>query len=192
MSDNKNKITQANHELGFPRRDFLKYSAAAAAVAGAFSMGLPFGAIAQEATPKAGGVLRLGLAGASTTDSKDPGSWVDTFTFVGFSAVYNTLTEIAVDGTAIPELAESWTSTPDARIWTFKLRQGVTFHNGKTLTADDVVASIQHHLGDKSSSAAKTVLGDVAKVSANAATAWCSNCTRATLISPTWSPITIW
>ncbi|EJM43263.1 protein exported by TAT pathway, partial [Pseudomonas sp. GM33] len=34
MSDNKNKITQANHELSFPRRDFLKYSAAAAAVAG--------------------------------------------------------------------------------------------------------------------------------------------------------------
>ena len=111
--------------------------------------------------------MRLGLAGASTTDSKDPGSWVDTFTFVGFSAVYNTLTEIAVDGTAIPELAESWTSTPDARVWTFKLRQGVTFHNGKTLTADDVVASIQHHLGEKSTSAAKTVLGDVAKVSAN-------------------------
>jgi peptide/nickel transport system substrate-binding protein len=167
MSDNKNKITQANHEFSFPRRDFLKYSAAAAAVAGAFSMGLPFGAFAEETTPKAGGVLRLGLAGGSTTDSKDPGSWADTFTFVGFSAVYNTLTEIAVDGTAIPELAESWTSTPDARIWTFKIRQGVTFHNGKSLTADDVVASIQHHLGEKSTSAAKTVLGDVAKVSAN-------------------------
>ena len=167
MSDNKNKITQANHEFSFARRDFLKYSAAAAAMAGAYSMGLPLGAMAADATPKPGGVLRLGLAGASTTDSKDPGSWVDTFTFVGFSAIYNTLTEIAVDGSAIPELAESWTSTPDARVWTFKLRQGVTFHNGKTLSADDVVASIQHHLGEKSSSAAKTVLGDVAKVSAN-------------------------
>ncbi|PPA01154.1 peptide ABC transporter substrate-binding protein, partial [Pseudomonas sp. MWU12-2312b] len=131
MSDNKNKITQANHEFSFARRDFLKYSATAAAVAGAYSMGLPFGAMAAEPTPKPGGVLRLGLAGASTTDSKDPGSWVDTFTFVGFSAIYNTLTEIAVDGSAIPELAESWTSTPDARVWTFKLRQGVTFHNGK-------------------------------------------------------------
>jgi peptide/nickel transport system substrate-binding protein len=71
-------------------------------VAGAYSMGLPLGAMAAEATPKPGGTLRLGLAGASTTDSKDPGSWVDTFTFVGFSAIYNTLTEIAVDGSAIP------------------------------------------------------------------------------------------
>lgn len=166
MSDNKNKITQAIHDCNLPRRDFLKGSAAAGLVAAAFSMGLPFGAFAQEATPKPGGVLRLGLAGGSTTDSLDPGSWSDTFTFVGFSAVYNTLSEIAVDGTAIPELAESWESSPDARIWTFKLRQGVTFHNGKSLTVEDVVASINHHLGEKSTSAAKTVLGDVAQVRA--------------------------
>ena len=166
MSDNKNKITQAIHDCNLPRRDFLKGSAAAGLVAAAFSMGLPFGAFAQETTPKPGGVLRLGLAGGSTTDSLDPGSWSDTFTFVGFSAVYNTLSEIAVDGTAIPELAESWESSPDARIWTFKLRQGVTFHNGKSLTVEDVVASFNHHLGEKSTSAAKTVLGDVAQVRA--------------------------
>ncbi|VVN47108.1 ABC transporter substrate-binding protein [Pseudomonas fluorescens] len=166
MSDNKNKITQAIHDCNLPRRDFLKGSAAAGLVAAAFSMGLPFGAFAQETTPKPGGVLRLGLAGGSTTDSLDPGSWSDTFTFVGFAAVYNTLSEIAVDGTAIPELAERWESSPDARIWTFKLRQGVTFHNGKSLTVEDVVASINHHLGEKSTSAAKTVLGDVAQVRA--------------------------
>ncbi|NWB09167.1 ABC transporter substrate-binding protein [Pseudomonas sp. G5001] len=161
MSENNNKMTQTMH-----RRDFLKHSAVAGAVAAAFSMGLPLQAFAEEATPKPGGVLRMGLAGGSTTDSRDPGSWVDTFTFVGFSAVYNTLTEIAVDGSAIPELAESFESTPDARTWTFKLRQGVTFHNGKSLTADDVVASINHHLAANSTSAAKTVIGDVASVSA--------------------------
>jgi peptide/nickel transport system substrate-binding protein len=169
MSDNKNKITQAINDCNLPRRDFLKGSAAAGLVAAAFSMGLPFGAFAQESTPKPGGVLRLGLAGGSTTDSLDPGSWSDTFTFVGFSAVYNTLSEIGVDGTVIPELAERWESSPDARIWTFTLRQGVTFHNGKSLTAEDVVASINHHLGEKSTSAAKTVLGDVAQVRAQGA-----------------------
>ncbi|MNO56289.1 Heme-binding protein A precursor [compost metagenome] len=167
MSDNNNKITQALQNGMLHRRDFLKYSMAAGALGAAFSMGLPMNAFAQEATPKAGGVLRLGLAGASTTDSFDPGSWADTFTFVGFSAVYNTLAEIGVDGSAIPELAESWSSSPDARVWTFKLRQGVQFHNGKSLTVDDVVASINHHLGDASTSAAKTVLGDVAKVRAD-------------------------
>ena len=161
MSENNNNMTQAMH-----RRDFLKHSAVAGAVA-ALSMGLPLHAFAEDATPKPGGVLRLGLAGGSTTDSRDPGSWVDTFTFVGFSAVYNTLTEIAVDGSAIPELAERFESTPDARVWTFHLRPGVTFHNGKSLTAEDVVVSINHHLSKDSTSAAKTVLGDVASVSAN-------------------------
>lgn len=166
MSDNKNKITQAIQGFQLERRDFLKLGAMAGLAGAALSMGFSPGAWAAEATPKPGGILRLGLAGGSTSDSLDPGSWSDTFTFVGFSAVYNTLVEIAVNGTAIPELAESWASSPDARVWTFKLRQGVQFHNGKTLTVDDVVASIQHHLGEKSTSAAKAVLGEVATVRA--------------------------
>jgi peptide/nickel transport system substrate-binding protein len=39
-----------------------------------------------------------------------------------------------------PVLAESWSPNKDGTVWTFKLRQGVKFHNGKTMTADDVVA----------------------------------------------------
>ena len=41
----------------------------------------------------------------------------------------------------IPQLAESHTVSPDGRLWTFKLRKGVLFHNLKELTAEDVVAS---------------------------------------------------
>jgi len=166
MSDNNNKIPQLSHGLSLERRDFLKLGAVAGLAGAAVSMGFPLSAWAADATPKPGGTLRLGLAGGSTSDSYDPGSWSDTFTFVGFSAIYNTLVEIAVDGSAIPELAESWESSPDARIWTFKLRQGVQFHNGKPLAVEDVVASIQHHLGEKSTSAAKTVLGEVVAVRA--------------------------
>jgi ABC-type transport system substrate-binding protein len=40
-----------------------------------------------------------------------------------------------------PELAESWTSTPDNLVWTFKLRRGVTFHDGSPFNADAVVTS---------------------------------------------------
>lgn len=41
-----------------------------------------------------------------------------------------------------PVLAESWKPNADGSVWTFKLREGVKFHNGKTMSADDVVASI--------------------------------------------------
>ena len=43
---------------------------------------------------------------------------------------------------AVPRLAESWTPNGDASVWTFKIRQGVKFHDGKPMDAEDVVATI--------------------------------------------------
>ncbi len=56
-----------------------------------------------------------------------------------------------------PELAESYTVSDDGLVYTFKLRQGVKFHNGKTMTADDVVASMNRWLSI--SARGKTLLG---------------------------------
>ena len=44
-------------------------------------------------------------------------------------------------GLYTPSLAESWTVSPDAKVYEFKLRKGVKFHNGDTMTAEDVVFS---------------------------------------------------
>jgi peptide/nickel transport system substrate-binding protein len=58
---------------------------------------------------------------------------------------YNTLLRIdPTDRTGtrpFPDLAESWTVSPDALTYTFKLRQGVRFHDGSVLTSRDVKAS---------------------------------------------------
>lgn len=164
MRNNNNNDTLDPATPGSSRREFLRLSVMAGVLGATSGLWLPAGAAELPATPKKGGTFRLGLAGASTSDSLNPGSWSDTFAFVGFSAIYNTLVEIDTDGSAIPELAESWESSPDARLWTFKLRPGVTFHNGKDMDVDDVVSSIRFHLGEKSTSAAKTVLGDVLEV----------------------------
>lgn len=56
--------------------------------------------------------------------------------------VFEGLIEIAADLSSQPALAESWLSNEDASVWTFKLRQGVKFHNGNDFNANDVIFSL--------------------------------------------------
>jgi peptide/nickel transport system substrate-binding protein len=60
-----------------------------------------------------------------------------------------------------PVLAESWTPNTKADVWTFKIRQGVTFHNGHPLTADDVVYTYKLQTNPKSGSSALSAFGGV-------------------------------
>ncbi|NKB63294.1 MAG: peptide ABC transporter substrate-binding protein [Gammaproteobacteria bacterium] len=123
---------------------------------------------AEAATPQKGGRLRIGLTGGSTSDILDPGQILDLYMLnVQFGQVRNGLTEVAASGELIPELAESWDATADAKTWTFQIRKGVEFHNGKSLTAADVVDSINHHLGEGSTSAAKGILSGIESVKAD-------------------------
>ncbi len=57
--------------------------------------------------------------------------------------VFETLTKIRSDGTVGPLLAQSWTSTPDAKTWSFRLTPGVTFHNGEPFNAESVRFSLE-------------------------------------------------
>ena len=112
-------------------------------------------------SPNKGGTFRIGKGHGGTTDKLDPGHHENGFTIAMVQGMNNYLTEIGADSSVIPELAESWEASPDAVTWTFKLRKGATFHNGKDITADDVIASINHHRGEASQSAAKPIVGPV-------------------------------
>uniref|UniRef100_UPI004047A28A ABC transporter substrate-binding protein n=1 Tax=Yoonia sp. TaxID=2212373 RepID=UPI004047A28A len=136
---------------GISRRGLMK-SGVAAGVLGLTGMPL----LAQA---KRGGKLTAGLGGANTSDSWDSRTHSDIFMSASaHGAVFDCLTEVAADGSLKGELAESWEATPDAKTWTFNLRSGVTFHNGKAFGADDVIASLQMHLGEESKSAAKPIV----------------------------------
>ncbi|WP_252407734.1 ABC transporter substrate-binding protein, partial [Escherichia coli] len=74
------------------------------------------------------------------------------------------LVEIQPDGTLNPKLATEWGSTPDAKVWTFKIRKGVQFHNGKDMTADDVVATMERHSDANSKSGALGVMKGIESV----------------------------
>ena len=85
-----------------------------------------------EAAPRRGGTLRLALP--------REGAMLES---LARSAVYDTLTEIGPDGVLKGELATQWSSSPDARVWHFDLRQDVRFHDGTLLSAEDVIASLE-------------------------------------------------
>jgi peptide/nickel transport system substrate-binding protein len=57
--------------------------------------------------------------------------------------IYDTLFGTDEKGAIKPQMVESWTESPDHRLWTFKLRKGLEFHDGKPVTPDDVIASLQ-------------------------------------------------
>ncbi|GFE64515.1 ABC transporter substrate-binding protein [Litoreibacter roseus] len=141
----------------FSRRNLLKTGVAAGVLA---ATGLPV-----RAQAKRGGRLRLGLAGANTSDSWDGRTHSDTFMIAGaHGCVFDCLTEVAADGTLKGELAESWEATADAKTWTFKLRQGVTFHNGKAFGADDVMESLNMHTEEGAKSAAQPIVSAITEM----------------------------
>jgi peptide/nickel transport system substrate-binding protein len=120
----------------------------------------------EAATPKRGGLLRVGMGHGSTTDTLDPGTHENGHSMATRYACSNHLAEVGPDGQLRPELAESYSST-DAKTWVFDLRQGVEFHNGKTMTSEDVIASLQHHMGEDSKSAAKGLLTAIESMKAD-------------------------
>ena len=135
---------------GMTRRGVLK-GATALGVAGLI---LPAGTRTAHAQPKKGGVFRIGIGHGSSTDGYDPGLWDQLYVQTFAAARHNYLIEIAPDGNLVPEIAESWDSS-DGITWVFTIRQGVSFHSGKPVTPDDVLASLNHHRGESSTSAAK-------------------------------------
>ncbi|WP_273692125.1 ABC transporter substrate-binding protein [Ketogulonicigenium vulgare] len=120
---------------------------------------LPSRLRAQE-TPRSGGVLRMGIGGGSTTDDFDIRKLNDWVPVNQAYMVMNGLVEIDADNIAQPELFESWEAAEGAAEWIFNVRQGVTFHNGKVLSADDVIYSLNLHRGD-STSAARSIASPI-------------------------------
>jgi peptide/nickel transport system substrate-binding protein len=134
---------------------------------GLITSGLLAGVFAASGVPlqakSRGGVLRLGLSGGSATDSWDPRTYRSVFMRVlGQGAVFDSLTEIAATGELTGELAESWESSADARVWTVNLRRGVTFHDGTLLCAEDVQASFEWHRN--SFSPAASIVAQIAEI----------------------------
>ncbi|WP_210526560.1 ABC transporter substrate-binding protein [Rubellimicrobium arenae] len=138
------------------RRDFLG-RAAALGVSAATANTLLATAVRAEG-PIKGGTLRFGLQGGESTSSLDPALAASQVPFQNLSTIGEPLVEVGPDGSIVPRVAEAVDSTPDAKTWTFTIRKGIEFHNGKTLTPDDVLATLQRHSDEKSQSGALGIM----------------------------------
>jgi peptide/nickel transport system substrate-binding protein len=139
------------------RRGLLKTGVAAGVLA---ATGLPL-----RAAPKRGGKLVIGINGANTSDNWDARTHSDLYMIMACQgAVFESLTEVSATGELVGELAESWEASPDAVTWTFNLRKGVTFHNGKAFGADDVIASLKMHTDENAKSAAKPIVDNIVEM----------------------------
>lgn len=106
-------------------------------VATAFMMAMPgIGAFAQEGTPTSGGILKVAFS--ADPAGFDPAMGPSGMSHVVIEQVYSTLMSLDPDAKPYPDLAESFEVSQDGLEYTFKLRNGVKFHNGDALTAEDV------------------------------------------------------
>lgn len=141
-------------------------------VVGASALGL--GAVASglilprsaRAAPRKGGHLRMANSHGSTTDTVVPGTYENGFTILISYTAHGKLTVIGSDNKLHGDLAESWEGSDGARRWVFKLRNA-EFHNGQPVTAADVIASLNHHRGPDTTSAAKPIMENVADIKAD-------------------------
>ncbi|MCG8684681.1 MAG: ABC transporter substrate-binding protein [Desulfobacterales bacterium] len=148
---------------GMTRRTFMKGALAAGVTAAIPAPGLLKNVFA--AGPSRGGALKLGLAGGSTTDSLDPSNFSGVFDQMTTMGLYrNPFLELDKNGELQPELVKEWNAEPGAKIWHFKLRNDVEFHNGKTMDAEDALFSINHHRGEGNKSQIAAVVKPIKEV----------------------------
>src|SRR5262245_2791143 len=106
-------------------------------------LALPASAVAQDA-PRKGGEIRVATYGDPGT--LDPHITTDVPALRIRNQICETLITWDAQAKEAPMLADSWESSVDGTVWTFKLRRGVKFHGGQTMRAADVKYSFERIL----------------------------------------------
>ncbi|MEM9240944.1 MAG: ABC transporter substrate-binding protein [Pseudomonadota bacterium] len=155
------RLAEAARQGKISRRSFMHYSMAAG-LTSTTATGL--WTTTAKAAPSNGGTFRIAQHDGNTSDTHDPGTYLS-FGSIALTHTHRAyLTMINPDQTLGPDVASEWEATPDAKEWTFKLNSNATFHSGGKVTGADVVASMNHHRGEDSKSAAKALLDGVEEI----------------------------
>jgi peptide/nickel transport system substrate-binding protein len=110
------------------------------------------------AGPVRGGTLRIGLLGGESTNSLDPALAASQVPYAILKTIGETPVDVDATGNLVMRVAEVVMATPHAKTWMFRIRKGITFHNGKTLTPDDVLATLLRHSDENAKSGALGIM----------------------------------
>jgi peptide/nickel transport system substrate-binding protein len=144
------------------RREFIGRASALGLSAAVANTLLVSAVRAQE--PKRGGVLRAGMSGGESTNSLDPALAASEVPFVVNMTWGEMLVDVSPTGEIVPRIAEEISANADATEWKFKIRSGVEFHDGKTLTAEDVVATLKRHTDENAQSGALGIVQGISEM----------------------------
>ena len=148
---------------GATRRDVLKYFMASGATLAASSVLFAGARKAHAETPQRGGRLIMAGDQHGPNDTLDPALFTSAVDYFRGRMFYGSLTRLTDTLSYEPELAEEVLSNDDATVWTFKLRKGVEFHDGASFTADDVIYTMERHMGADSISKAASLVSMIDK-----------------------------
>jgi peptide/nickel transport system substrate-binding protein len=165
-------MDQQPEDRGITRRDALRSSAAVggavlsagalAACGGSSSPTTSSSPSTEPTTGKRGGTLHVAVIG-STGDVIDAHiGTANTGTSAQYAfQMYDGLTQFDHNYTPQLSMAEEFTIAPDAMSWTVRLKKGLEFHNGKTVTADDVIYSMQRIINPKNGASDRVQLAAI-------------------------------
>lgn len=102
--------------------------------------------------PRRGGRLRVGMVGGGTSETLNPNRQVNEIDTGRSHLLYERLVDFNPDGSLFNQLATEFSANANGAVWKIKVRPGVIFHDGSTLTADDVVYSLRYILDPSTTS----------------------------------------
>ena len=143
---------------GLGRRQFLSGLATAGAAVGAGGLlaacggssgPAPAASSSATASPRRGGNLKVGLSGGSGSDTLDPHIGLTYLDTARAQSLYQLLLQLNTQAQSELVLAESIHAPKSPSEWIIRLRPGITFHDGKSLTADDVIYTFRRIISNK-------------------------------------------
>lgn len=135
------------------RREALKWGAAAGSVlllgaCGSGTSGSSTATAGSAVTGRRGGTLRVGLAAGGENDTLNPFYQAGAADGARYFQLFDQFLTYDADNNIAPATAEEFIPNKRGDEWTVRMREGVEFHNGKTVSAEDVIATIRYGIKD--------------------------------------------